>query len=261
MGRTFVAGAGSRNSELICRFPWKSFPYKKGDQLLNATARPALAVIHAAGLSSALMMSLLAGVLLASPKVASAQADPVGKCIEPTPEEREKYPNRLGCSDSDGGTNSMISFSGNPVRVMFACAVLCGGLGALGGSLVAQPNNPDANQWAVGAAGLTGAVLEIATLGNNWNPVAKGIIGGASGFALGWAVGTWNDQTTGAVAGSPESKAMPWAYIGAATAATTDVVVEVLDLNRLPLLRRLSRKSNSVQLLNTGRRMGMRVLW
>lgn len=214
------------------------------------------------GLCALIIPSLLSFFLLASPEIASAQSEPAGVCIEPTPEEREKYPNRLGCgSDAPAQRGEGETFTGNPIRVALACPLMCGFAGALGGSLIAQPNNPEANQWELGAVGLTSVVLEIATLGNKWHPLVKGAMGGVAGYAGGWAIGTYNDQTTGTAAGSPESKAKPWAFIGAAATATTDVVIATAVLNHIPLLRRRSLKSNPVQVISTGRRMGMRIEW
>lgn len=171
-----------------------------------------------------------------------------------------------GCSGSgsSGSGISAPSLSGSPARVIVAGAILGGFGGALIGSLGTSPNG---NSMAgPGAAIGFGASMALGVLRNKneWGRASSTVVGAIGGAAIGAGTGAMADGKY--EKGSPEDLAhkdqvAPQATAGAVAGALLGFTLNTLATSRFNRSPRLRGIAERVNIIDTGRRVGLTVRW
>lgn len=169
-----------------------------------------------------------------------------------------------GSSGSSGSGVSAFKLSGSPSHVFAGSAILGGFGGALIGSLA---TSADSNAMAgAGAAIGFGATMAMGVLRNKseWGRTSSTVVGAIGGAAIGAGTGAMADGKY--KKGSSEDLAhkdqvAPQAAAGAVAGALLGFTLNTLATSQLNSSPRLRRVTQRVRVIDTGRRVGLTVLW
>ena len=169
-----------------------------------------------------------------------------------------------GSSESSGSGVSMPSLAGSPAHVIVAGAVLGGFGGALIGSL---GTSADSNSMAgAGAAIGFGTAMAMGVLRNKseWGRASSTVVGAIGGAAIGAGTGAMADgkyKKGSADDLAHKDQVAPQATAGAVAGAVLGFTLNTLatsQFNRNPRLRRITQR---IRVIDSGRRVGLTVLW
>lgn len=170
------------------------------------------------------------------------------------------------CSSSGGASSGLAAFrlSGSPGHVLAGSVILGGFGGALIGSL---GTNADSNSMAgPGAAIGFGATMALGVLKNrrDWGRASSTVVGAIGGAAIGAGTGAMADGKY--KKGSPEDLAhkdqvTPQATAGAVAGAVLGFTLNTLATSRFNRSPRLRGIAERVNVIDTGRRVGLTVRW
>ena len=172
-------------------------------------------------------------------------------------------PGGYSCSESGGSGTSVMSMHVPAIVALFQAAVLGGGLGAAGGSMVQHKNG----ESMVIEGGLAGAALwgfiSMSVNKSEWSRGSEIVLGTATGCAAGYATASYLDNEAKTVAtGTIEDPKKVQRDTGAGCAAgfVAGAILPSL-FNKLPPVRWLRRKSPPVSIINRGQAVGARIAW
>jgi len=170
------------------------------------------------------------------------------------------------CGSSSGSyTNApTLSLRDTPGRVVMKSAIFGGAMGALAGSFML---NADSGAMAgAGAAIGAGAMMAVATFQNRgeWSRTGSTVVGAIAGAAVGAGAGLIADGKY--EKGSAEDlahadQAGSMAAVGAGVGAVLGFTLNTLSTSRYATHPRFHRIAERVRVLDTGRRIGLSVLW